>query len=68
MQDCSSTWYFILNIVEDLSNSTVNRLLRYMVDHEIIYEIRDGTIQTISCWRKGEHIQINEKLSSHIMA
>ena len=25
-----------------LSNSTVNRLLRYMIDHETIYEIRDG--------------------------
>ena len=67
MQDCSSTWYFILNIVEGLSNSTVNRLLRYMIDHEIIYEIRDGRFKR---YRVGDrdHIQINEKLSSYIMA
>ena len=50
-----------------LSNSTVNRLLRYMIDHEIIYEIRDGRFKRYRVGDRG-HIQINEKLSSCIMA
>ncbi|TLX94557.1 MAG: winged helix-turn-helix transcriptional regulator [Thaumarchaeota archaeon] len=38
-----------------LSNSTVNRLLRYVIDHEIIYEIRDGRF-------KRYHVGDNETI------
>ena len=44
-----------LNIVEGLSNSTVNRLLRYMIEHETIYEIRDGRF-------KRYHVGDNETI------
>src|SRR2546427_1704237 len=74
MQDCSSTWYFILNIVEGLSNSAENRPLRYMIDHEIIYEIRDGRfkryhleIETIFKLMKNYHPTLWHKWNQRII-